>query len=95
MIRPVRDLPLSYTALIFGLLGFPLAFTRHLVSLALVLGILAVTIGLWGRWRSRRTVGEHHRASVRRAIWAVRIGSLTILFSVVMWVLWATNVLLR
>jgi len=90
-----RDLPLSVVTLVFGALSVPLAFARHLVSLAVVLGLLAIAFGAWGRWMRSRQVSCYTRASIRRGQWGSRLGLLGTAAALVMWVLWATNVLLR
>ena len=90
-----RGSPLSRVALIFGMFSMPLAFARHLVSLALVLAVLAIVLGSWGRWKDQRSVGEHGQRGAHRALWAVRAGSVGLLCAVLMWYLWASNVLLE
>ena len=49
-----RNLPLSTIALLFGGLSIPLAFTRHLCSFAVVLGVYAMLFGFWGQRRAAR-----------------------------------------
>ncbi len=95
MTYPRRNLPFSKVALIFALLGLPMAFTRHLVSLALVLGILAIALGGWGTWRAHRSMDDYFPIGIKRAAWSMKLGILGVLLSTVMWLLWATNTLLR
>ncbi|MBX2972618.1 MAG: hypothetical protein KF797_05910 [Flavobacteriales bacterium] len=81
-------------ALTFGALSIPLAFAVHLVSLALVLGILAVAFGLWGDRRQAGHLLRYTPQSIRRAKLGLRLGAIGTACALVMWVLWATNVLL-
>jgi tetrahydromethanopterin S-methyltransferase subunit C len=94
MIPSTARLPLSMVTLIFGCLSIPLAFLRHLCSLAVVLGLLAIAFYLWGRWKVRKS-NTYSAESVRHS----RIGGYSAmggtLAAITMWVLWATNVLLR
>lgn len=89
-----RNLPLSMVAQVFGALSIPLAFAVHLVSLALVLGVLAVAFGLWGDRRQARHLLGYTPRSVRYAKRGLRLGAIGTACALVMWVLWATNVLL-
>lgn len=89
-----RNLPLGVVTLVFGALSVPLSFAVHLVSLAFVLAVLAIALGLWGRWKHMRQPQGHTAASVRRSRLGLRLGAIGLVCSVVMWVLWATNVLL-
>ena len=89
-----RDLPLGLVTLILGALSVPLAFAVHLVSLALVLGALAVVLGLWGRWMQGRHPQLFKETSLRRSRLGLRLGAIGLASSVVMLILWATNVLL-
>lgn len=88
------DLPLSMVALIFGGLSIPLAFARHLVSLALVLGLLALVFGAWGERKASRHLLRYTANSARRARYGTRLAAVGTLCSIVMWLLWATNTLL-
>lgn len=90
-----RPLPLSMVTLIFGALSVPLAFTRHLVSLALVLAVLAIAFGWWGRHRTKGLGLQFTANSVRRSSWGFRAGLIGLSASVVMWTLWRTNMLLN
>ncbi len=87
------NLPLSTVAMVFGALSIPLAFAVHLVSLALVLGVLAVVIGLWGRMQVKRS-SKYTTSSVQRGQRGLRLGTIGIGCALIMWVLWATNTLL-
>ena len=89
-----RNLPLSTVAMIFGGLSIPLAFTRHLCSLALVLAVYAVVFGLWGQRRSAKHLLRYTAKSIGRAKLGLRLGLVGGLSALVMWVLWATNWLL-
>lgn len=89
------NLPLSLVSLVFGGLSIPLAFARHLVSLALILGVLALVFGYWGRRRNGRHVLKYTAKSVKRAQLGFKIGLVGTICSVIMWVLWASNVLLH
>ena len=86
----LRDLPLSVMTLIFGVLSVPLAFARHLVSLATVMAMLAIAFHLWGRWKARKKA--YVPASLKRSRIGWWAGLAGFACSIVMWVLWATNV---
>ncbi len=86
-----KNLPLSTVALIFGGLSIPLAFARHLVSLALVLGVLAIAFGYWGSGRSARHLLRYTASSSSRAKWGFKLGLIGTACALVIWVLWATN----
>ena len=88
-----RNLPLSTVSLVFGALSIPLAFAAHLVSLALVLGLLAMAFGAWGRKRSG-TGATFTLKSTERAQRGLRLGAIGTGCALLMWVLWATNTLL-
>jgi len=90
-----QNLPLSLVSLIFGAMSIPLAFARHLVSLALVLAVLAVAFGYWGQQRNSKHVLKYTAPSVKRARLALKLGLAGTLCAAVMWVLWASNVLLN
>ena len=87
-----KPLPLSLVSLIFGLGSIPLAFARHLVSLAAVMAVVAIAFHFWGRWRSRNT-GFSVKSLTRSRI-GLFAASAGLAASVVMWILWATNALL-
>ena len=89
-----KNLPLSLVSLIFGGLSIPLAYARHLVSLALVLAVLAVAFGYWGQQRNSKHVLMFTAKSVKRARLGLNLGLVGTLSAVVMWALWASNVLL-
>jgi hypothetical protein len=91
---PVR-LPLSTVTLVFGALSLPFAFARHLVSLAVVLGVLAVAFGVWGRSRAARHLLRYTDTSIRHARTGQWMGLAGLALAVVMWVLWRTNLLLQ
>ena len=87
-----KPLPMSMVTLIFGVLSVPLAFAVHLVSVAAVLASLAVAFGCWGRfWAKGR---DYSDASLKRSRWGLRAGLIGLFCAVVMWWLWASNILL-
>ena len=88
-----KNLPLSMVTLIFGGGSIALAFARHLVSLSLVLAILALVFGAWGERKQARHLLRYTSVSVRRARIGFKLALVGALFSLVMWVLWASNVL--
>jgi hypothetical protein len=92
---PARRLPLSTVTLMFGVISIPLAFIRHLCSLAVVVGVLAMAFAAWGIWYTDRHPGRYAGISVR----LMRTGGLAAIVgtasAIVMWILWAGNVLLR
>ena len=88
-----RNLPLSMVTLIFGTLSVPLAFARHLVSLALVLAVLAIVFALFGRWRARKH--SYAAGSLKRSRIGFLSGIIGAACSLVMWWLWASNILLK
>ena len=86
-------LPLSEVTLVFGVSSIPLAFLRQLCVPATIVGLLAITFHFWGRAALRkRTFSE---SSVKRSAWGFKCALLGTVCAVTMWVLWATNVLLR
>jgi hypothetical protein len=89
-----KDLPLSMVTLIFGGLSIPLAFGRQLVSLAVVVGVLAIAFGLWGRRKQARHVLRYTAGSIKRSKLGFRLALVGTACALVMWVLWATNTLL-
>lgn len=89
-----RKLPLSQVTLVFGALSIPFAFLRHLCSLAVVLGVLALVFNAWARWMLKRGHGYSPR-SLRRSFLGFKLALAGTGCALVMWVLWATNVLLR
>ena len=90
-----QQLPLAQVTLVLGALSIPMAFAVHLVSLAVVLALLAVGFGAWGRIRARRHLLRYDRVSVRRALLGLRLGLVGMASAIVMWLLWATNILLQ
>ncbi|MEO8588064.1 MAG: hypothetical protein ABI432_01750 [Flavobacteriales bacterium] len=89
-----KNLPLSTVCLIFGVLSIPLAFAGHLVSLAVVLGLLAVGFGFWGGRKAEKHLLRYTAVSIKRARRGLRLGLIGMACAIVMWVLWASNVLL-
>ncbi|MFN3876144.1 MAG: hypothetical protein ACK4L7_09570 [Flavobacteriales bacterium] len=89
-----EPLPLSTAALAFGALSVPLAFAGHLCSLALVLGLYAAGLGYWGQRRAARHLLRYSPTSVRRARLASRLGLAGASLALLMWILWASGVLL-
>jgi hypothetical protein len=89
-----RKLPLSMVTLIFGALSIPLAFARHLCVPATIMAVLAITFNGWGRWMLKRGHG-YSAKSLRRATLGFKLALAGAACGITMWVLWATNVLLR
>lgn len=89
-----RPLPLSTVTLVFGALSIPLAFAGHLCSLAVVLGAYALAMGWWGRRRAERHLLRYTPASIKRARLGFQLAAVGTACAVVMWALWASNVLL-
>ena len=89
-----RNLPLSMIALVFGGLSIPLAFARHLCSLAVVLGVYAILFGLWGQRRCAKHLLRYTEASIKRSRWGLRLGVVGTVCALFMWLLWASNWLL-
>lgn len=87
-------LPLCKVTLIFGLLSVPLAFLRHLVSLAVVLSVLAIAFALVGRWFQRMHPGRYSQLSLGHSRLGLRAGLVGLTCAIVMWWSWATNLLL-
>jgi hypothetical protein len=94
MIQGERSLPLSTVALVFGALSLPLAFARHLCSLAVVLAFYGLVFGLWGQRRAARHLLRYTAKSVRRAQWGLRLSAVGLLAALLMWALWASGALL-
>lgn len=88
-----RNLPFSMAALVMGGLSIPLAFARHLVSLALVMALLALVLAGVGRRKARRSPQKFTSASVQRASRAWRLALVGAAVAVLMWALWAGQVL--
>ena len=89
-----RNLPLSTAALVLGALSIPLAFARHLCSLAVVLGVYAMLMGFWGQGRGAKHLLRYTPRSVQRARWGARMAVAGTLFGLLMWLLYASNWLL-
>ncbi len=90
-----RPIPLNIVTLIFGVLSIPLAFLRHLCSLAVVLSFLAIAFALWGKWYSGKRPDRFSTTSLKRMRIGGYAGTIGLLAGIVMWILWATNYLLR
>lgn len=93
MRQVAKDLPLSMVTLLFGGLSIPLAFARHLVSLAFVLGVLAILFAIWGKRKHLSHFLRYTPASLRRSRLGYRLALAGTLCSVIMWILWARNLL--
>lgn len=89
-----KRLPLSTVTLVFGALSIPLAFTGHLCSLAVVLGMYSTAFGWWGQRRASRHLLRFTAASIRRARIGMRLGIAGTACALAMWALWASNMLL-
>ena len=89
----MQRLPLSTITLIFGSLSIPLAFLRHLCSLAVVLGVLAIVFSIWGSFRVKRRPQHYSIGSVRNMRWGGRLAVVGTIAAIVMWILWAKNLL--
>jgi hypothetical protein len=89
-----RKLPLSLVTLTFGVFSIPLAFARHLCVPATIMALMAITFNLWGRWRLKRGHG-YSAQSLRRSMLGFKLAAVGAASGITMWVLWATNVLLR
>ena len=88
-----RHLPFSTVTLIFGILSVPLAFARHLVSLALVLAVLSIALALVGRWLARKHT--YAPSSLKRSRIGFLSGIIGAVCSMALWWLWASNILLE
>ena len=89
-----RKLPLSMVTLVFGGLSIPLAFARHLCVPATIMALLAIAFHFWGRWMLKRGRGYSPK-SLRRSTLGFKLALAGAACGITMWVLWATNVLLR
>ncbi|MBK8500261.1 MAG: hypothetical protein IPL52_15920 [Flavobacteriales bacterium] len=89
-----RNLPLSTVALVLGALSIPLAFARHLCSLAIVMGVYAMLFGFWGHRRAAKHLLRYTAQSVQRARWGTRLAVAGTVCGLVMWLLYASNWLL-
>ena len=88
-----RHLPLAQVTLVFGMLSVPLAFARQLCVPAAIMGVLAIAFHFWGRSPARRA--GRSAASVKWSTLGFRAALVGTACALTMWVLWATNVLLR
>lgn len=88
-----RALPLAQVTFVFGSLSIPLAFIRHLCSLAVVVGVLAIAFNLWAQWRLKRGSG-YSAQSLRWSFRGMRLAAVGTGSGILMWVLWATNAIL-
>ena len=84
-------LPLSTVTLLFGSLSIPLAFLRHLCSLGVVLGVLAIGFSIGGSFRVKRRPHQYSISSVRNLRWGGRLAAVGTIAAIAMWVLWAKN----
>ncbi|MBK7382158.1 MAG: hypothetical protein IPI81_02325 [Flavobacteriales bacterium] len=89
-----RRLPLSTVTLVFGALSIPLAFARHLCSLAVILGVYALIFGWWGQRRAAGHLLRYTAVSVKHSRIGARLAMVGTVCAVIMWVLWASNWLL-
>lgn len=89
-----KNLPLSTVALVLGALSIPLAFARHLCSLAVLLGVYAMLFGFWGQWQARKHLLRYTARSAKRARWGARLAIAGTVCGVLMWLLYASNWLL-
>ena len=89
-----RKLPLSMVTFVFGALSIPLAFARHLCVPATIMALLAITLNLWGRWMLKRGRG-YSAKSLGHSTLGFKLALAGGACGITMWVLWATNVLLR
>lgn len=89
-----RRLPLSQVTLVFGAVSIPLAFARHLCVPATIMALLAIAFYGWGSWMLKRGHG-YSAKSVRRSALGFKLALGGAACGITMWVLWATNVLLR
>ncbi len=89
-----RKLPLSQVTLAFGALSIPLAFVRHLCVPATIMALLALAFHSWGNWMIKRGHG-YSAKSIRRSAFGFKLALVGAACGIAMWVLWATNVLLR
>ena len=89
-----RRLPLSVVTLVFGALSIPLAFVRQLCVPATIMALLAIAFKLWGDVMVKRGKG-YSAKSLRRSALGFKLALVGAACGIAMWVLWATNVLLR
>ena len=89
-----RRLPLSQVTLAFGVLSIPLAFARHLCVPETIMALLAIAFNGCGRWMLKRGHGYSPR-SLRHSTLGFKLATAGAACGITMWVLWATNVLLR
>ena len=91
MASPERPLPLHQVTLVLGILSILLAFARHLVSLALVVGLLACALGSFALWRAARSGHTYTAQSMRHARRGRVLAAIGVCISVVLWILWAQD----
>jgi len=89
-----KRLPLSTVTLVFGAVSIPLAFVGHLCSLAVVLGVYAAAFGWWGQRRASRHLLRYTASSIKHSRNGMRLGIVGTACGLVMWALWASNILL-
>ncbi len=90
----IRRLPLSQVTLVFGALSIALAFARQLCVPAVIMAVLAILFNAWGGWMLKRGSG-YSPQSLRRSSLGLKLALVGGVCAITMWVLWATNVLLR
>lgn len=88
-----RDLPLSMVTLVFGVLSIPLAFAVQLVVPAAIMALLSILFHGWGRWKAKQATYSTH--SLKRSRTGFHTACIGLACAIVMWVLWASNVLLE
>ncbi len=88
-----RAIPFATTLLVMGILSIPLAFLRHLVSLAVVLSVLALVLRGIAWFLLRRKKGPF--AGRNAARWGTRAALVGLACAVMMWWLYASGILLR
>ncbi len=91
--RSGDHLPLSQVTLVFGVLSILLAFLRHLCVPAAIMGVLAIVFHFWGR--SVQQKRAYSAGSLKRSALGFKLALVGTVCAMAMWVLWATNVLLR
>ncbi|MBK7946202.1 MAG: hypothetical protein IPJ85_13265 [Flavobacteriales bacterium] len=95
MKEPEKRMPLSTVALVFGGISIPLAFAGHLCSLAAVFGFYGIGIGFWCRWKASKHFLRYTPGSVRRARIGLVLSAIGTGCALLMWALWASNLLLN
>ncbi len=92
-IASIKELPFSKSCLAFGSLSIPLVLMRHLVSLALVMALLGIALGLFARYRIAKGPDRWSPASMTRVTWGLRTSLVGFVLSIVVWTLWVQAVL--